>query len=197
MANKLSSQIQVKSNKAKKNSSQIRVKSNKARKMSSQICVKSNIFDLTPIFDLKNALSNNLPTPTPHLSPHLSPHLNYTCISSPDSLPLPRGKAEEDELLMARLRRIAVNQCSTLVGEIMGSSPPLTPYSPYSHTAPRIHLLSPLTHLPSAHSHPPLTSYPPAPHAILLATHPILGENFSPALTPRSTPLEPPATPRV
>merc|ERR1719319_122613 len=32
--------------------------------MSSQIRVKSNIFDLTPIFDLKNALSNNLPTPT-------------------------------------------------------------------------------------------------------------------------------------
>ena len=64
MANKLSSQIQVKSNKAKKMSSQIRVKSNKARKMSSQIRVKSNIFDLTPIFDLKNALSNNLPTPS-------------------------------------------------------------------------------------------------------------------------------------
>ena len=32
--------------------------------MSSQIRVKSNIFDLTPIFDLKNALSNNLPTPS-------------------------------------------------------------------------------------------------------------------------------------
>ena len=63
MANKLSSQIQVKSNKAKKMSSQIRVKSNKARKMSSQIRVKSNIFDLTPIFDLRNAPSNNLPTP--------------------------------------------------------------------------------------------------------------------------------------
>ena len=64
MANKLSSQIQVKSNKTTKMSSQIRVKSNKARKMSSQIRVKSNIFDLTPIFDLKNALSNNLPTPS-------------------------------------------------------------------------------------------------------------------------------------
>ena len=64
MANKLSSQIQVKSNKATKISSQIRVKSNKARKMSSQIRVKSNIFDLTPIFDLRNAPSNNLPTPT-------------------------------------------------------------------------------------------------------------------------------------
>ena len=45
-------------------SSQIRVKSNKAKKLSSQIRVKSNIFDLTPIFDLRNAPSNNLPTPT-------------------------------------------------------------------------------------------------------------------------------------
>ena len=44
-------------------SSQIRVKSNKAKKKSSQIRVKSNIFDLTPIFDLRNAPSNNLPTP--------------------------------------------------------------------------------------------------------------------------------------
>ena len=49
---------------AKKLSSQIQVKSNKAKKISSQIRVKSNIFDLTPIFDLKNALSNNLPTPS-------------------------------------------------------------------------------------------------------------------------------------
>ena len=62
-AKKKSSQIRVKSNKAKKLSSQIRVKSNKAKKLSSQIRVKSNIFDLTPIFDLRNAPSNNLPTP--------------------------------------------------------------------------------------------------------------------------------------
>ena len=60
----MSSQIRVKSNKAKKKSSQIRVKSNKAKKLSSQIRVKSNIFDLTPIFDLRNAPSNNLPTPS-------------------------------------------------------------------------------------------------------------------------------------
>jgi len=66
MVKKLSSQIQVKSNMAHKFSSQIHVKSNKAREMSSQIRVKSNIFDLTPIFDLKNAPSNNLPTPSGH-----------------------------------------------------------------------------------------------------------------------------------
>ena len=59
MAKQLSSQIRVKSNNANNVSSQIRVKSNKAKKLSSQIRVKSNIFDLTPIFDLKNALSNN------------------------------------------------------------------------------------------------------------------------------------------
>ena len=29
---------------------------------------KSNIFDFFPIFDLKNALSNNLPTPSDHWS---------------------------------------------------------------------------------------------------------------------------------
>ena len=65
----MSSQIRVKSNKAKKLSSQIRVKSNKAKKLSSQIRVKSNIFDLTPIFDLRNAPSNNLPTPSGSESP--------------------------------------------------------------------------------------------------------------------------------
>ena len=62
--NFFSSQIWVKSNILKNISSQIRVKSNNAKKLSSQIRVKSNIFDLTPIFDLRNAPSNNLPTPT-------------------------------------------------------------------------------------------------------------------------------------
>jgi len=62
--NFFSSQIWVKSNNLEKFSSQIRVKSNNSKFVSSQIRVKSNIFDLTPIFVLKNALSNNLPTPS-------------------------------------------------------------------------------------------------------------------------------------
>ena len=62
MANKYrSSQIRPKKCQVKYVSSQIRPEKCQVKYVK---YVKSNIFDLTPIFDLKNALSNNLPTPT-------------------------------------------------------------------------------------------------------------------------------------